>query len=275
MRPGRPAFLARARGPALALPLRPLDLVGSKLILDLDSRYVSLGIGTKIGQWRDQSSYGHHGIQGTLLNQPAHQLPVAGLTFDGKPAVRFTNITNTTYFDGAIAPGLLNVGDTPYLYVVTRTWQTGGYSHPAFGLISISADGTAATEIRLGKTTGYSMSMNGTDYVASISPNNSFYYAWPMEMMGRFAAAKMHLELSWFQLPSTHHPNPWNANVDAPTGLLNALTQFTVGRSFAGIGGRMDVFRILVVNPAPTPEQHIAIRNCLRREYPSFIATAS
>jgi len=275
MLPGRPAFVARARGSALALPARPIDIVGSKLLLDLDSRYVSLSVGTKIAQWRDQSSYGHHVLQGTSLNQPTHQVPLAGLTFDGKPAVRFTNITNTTYLDGAIAPGLLTIGDTPYLYVVTRAWQTGGYVHPAFGLIAISEDGTPATEIRLGKTTGFSMSMKGTDYVANISTNNALYYAWPMEMMGKFIGATMHLNISWFQLPSTHHANPWANSVSTPPGLVNALTQLSIGRSFAGIGGRMDVFRILVVNPAPSPEEHVAIRNCLRREYPSFIATAS
>jgi hypothetical protein len=214
-------------------------ILGAKRIVDFDAgQNIVYAASPAVSQWTD-TAQGLVLTQANVSDQPAI---VAG--FGGKSAMRF-GASGTPGLTGP-APAGLAAGDRPYVYEViyrdvhwgdSGIWRVNASDFHHYGT---SPDGYAnryrgGNWSQFGNPAGYILAMYCIRYDAA---------ACVMEYNG-------------------------SAVVNGPASTLAAPTLFAVGAPVP-TNRQIDLYRLIVANPAPTADEHARVLAALRTEYPGL-----
>jgi hypothetical protein len=244
--------------------LTPLELLGDRLVLDLDSDYVTLGTGARVATWPDQSSKGNHVTQGTLGNQPTQVLGDldghAAVSFDGALSQRLVRELGT--FAGPLA------GSTPHVYAVLF------YNNTATTYLFESCD----TE--LGANRGFTFLINvltstasvfwriGTELFGTTSTPAGVVADWTDPKLIYTYADTVDLRARCFV--SGVELTPGLVASSGVAGLRHTQTKLSVGmRANPTLGFSGKMYRWLIVD-SPTSDEHASIMAYLLSHYPSL-----
>jgi hypothetical protein len=240
------------------VPATPKTILGSKLVIDLNSDLGITGIGGSM-KWADQGPLANDVVQATTANQPALVLNV----LNGHAALRMTTavrqfLARTGSFAG-ISPG-----DFPRYYVIGSFTSIGGgglfelgagsgnavaFPYPVSGLIrSTYANGNVANQFR-------TAALQYTDALPVVAA------LWDLQANGvaGVSGVATFSKNNVLQATTTGQSTFF-------TDLLNTIV--VCSRYLTNSDG--DMFRLVIVNPAPTVAEHNALIAYFRSIYPSL-----
>ncbi len=240
-----------------ALPPTVAEILGSDLILDLDSDLGITLVAGAVNAWADQSGRGNSVTAPGANNRLAYALNVT----DGHNAVRGTGVND--YMTGALAG--LAAGAHPTVWAVVAL--------PVAAQVSIvetsDVTGSSTRGVSLYReTTRPTLGMATGSPLGNVVVDGGGTAVRPMSLLRGSLTSGERLEL--------YDNEMWRASrataldVSNPNGLATAQTQISVGLLFAGaypFNG--DLFRLVISKAAPTQDQIAAMTRRLDYEYPS------
>lgn len=257
--------MSAAVTPAAAWVQRPIEILGVKLICDIDAARVVYSGGKVVAAY-DQSKRGNHFVQNTVSLQPAHISYTTEAAYPSlvKSAIR---CGPNKYLENTALVGLAS-GDRPYIYCVFRNNLGTGGAFAAWGICGMTASSPAgdvtndfAFELRTTPSTGID-TKDGSSRAIGYSLGNSVYYSAMMMLTAKYEAATFQSEFDCYDYWGPRK----TGSVASPGGLQYTPVHFMLGRSFVYSGG-CDIHRLIIANPAPSAGEHTAMRTYLQNEY--------
>lgn len=245
-----------------AAPLSLKQIVGAALILDLNS---DLGISTLSGNvstWVDQSARVNTVTQATAGTRPAYIASV----LDGHAALRCVAATNKNLARVGTFTGLAP-GDFSRAYVICAI--TAANVSGAGGPFEIGAPGTSG----LGLMFPFSHNTHlSAQYAVGIAGTGGGAYRTGLVEYTEttpLAAQLYDISVTAGTMRFAKNNVSKVTQTDIGGSTADPLTSLIVGsRYFTNFDG--DLFRVVVVNPAPTVVQHAQIVAYFRAQYPSL-----
>jgi hypothetical protein len=239
-----------------ATSVGPASILGTKLVLDLNSdRGITLGVGSRVQSWADESGLGNTASQAIMATQPTRVLNA----FDGHAVI---NHVSGQYLERATFAGI-GAGDRPRIYSI-GCWSA---AYPAMmgTLIELAyGAGVAPGEGALFCYYGSNMLVWQVNNAPLQNDSAIGGSSVPALFDGRIEAG----------IGLTVAINGVDAPIVDPAdaGVTLAIDRLTIGvrtdKATQLLDGR--TVRHIVANPAPTPTEHAALMAYLKLTYPSL-----
>lgn len=231
----------------------PLDLLGPKLALHLESDVGVTAIGGKVSEWASRAGWRNTVVQAVDANRPT----LVANVLNGQPAIRFSG----SQWLQALAQVGVVAGDRPRMYVVASVPGAGTFYHGA--MVNYTVGGLT--------NTGFSHSHYNADRYWLVAGNGGGTAVAnglsagtnnvPVLFDGRSSTTAVALAVNGIDV----------ASAAVTTGALATTPDaINVGRELSGpippFTG--DIFQIIVVTN-PTPGMHQFVLDYLAAKYPS------